>query len=706
MSHRPSNSVSRSPWPHAAVRAVSPLAAARRGIALAFSRVCAIAVTLAAATVLPNVAERSAVAQDPWEYKPYRIHVWLALESVPELPSMLNAEIERAIVEQSDAAFGATWDIHVRRAPQRYLAELLYRDLPLPPDELAAAAKLGKQTPPKTADSKSADSNSADSKTADSKTADSKTADSKTADSKSADLKAAAATGAEAKTADGKTADGKTADATTADSKAADGKSADGKSADGKAEVGKAADGKSADGKSADGKTADAKAPATKVEGGKAADVKSEDADSAVASDPLVAELRAVFKSDKLLVASVTAVAGGWRVRARELDVRARRWTAAWDAEAPDAASLPSLVVAGLHASFLPLARIDYAQDKSIMTRLRAGALAVRGDEPVLVGEESLLRPWVRHNDRYGEPRPPLGVQAIPFSFLMVKKRDGGRLECEPHTGVRFPITGRNSARTERFALAVRAAGESTLVRLRTNEKPPQPLSGYDIFAKDPKSEKVELIGRTDWRGTMELPKLADSPLRVVYVKNGGSLLARLPTIPGHEPEMVVDLTPDDKRLQAEGFVAGVQAVLTDLVAQRELYAKRIRSRLSEGKINEAQKLLEEFKALPTRDDVQKLLDQQQPRITTSYKKVQTKIDKLFEDTRKLLYKFVDPAMAGKLEEEVRLTSEGKGPYAAALGAVNAAEKAVAPTPVPATPSAPPATAPAATPMPAAPSGM
>jgi hypothetical protein len=261
----------------------------------------------------------------------------------------------------------------------------------------------------------------------------------------------------------------------------------------------------------------------------------------------------------------------------------------------------------------------------------------------------------------------------------MVKKRDVSRLECEPHTGVRFPITGRNSARTERFALAVRAAGESTMVRLRTNEKPPQPLSGYDVFAKDPKSEKVELIGRTDWRGTMELPKHVDSPLRVVYVKNGGSLLARLPTVPGHEPEMVVDLTPDDKRLQAEGFVAGVQAVLTDLVAQRELYAKRIRSRLSEGKINEAQKLLEEFKALPTRDDVQKLLDQQQPRITTSYKKVQGKIDKLFEDTRKLLYKFVDPAMAAKLEEEVRQTSEGKGPYAAALGAINAAEKATAP---------------------------
>ncbi len=576
---------------------------------------------------LVMLASRTAVAQDPWEYKPYRIHVWLALEAVPELPKSLHAAIERAVVEQSEAAYGATWDVQVRRAPPRFLTELLYRDVPLPPEELAVAAKLGKQTPPKTA-GKPADPKPADPK----KPADSKPADSKPADSKPAD----------AKPADGKPGES---------AAVAEGK---------KAEAG--------------------------------------DSEQAVANDPLVGELRAVFKSDKLLVASVTAVTDGWRIRARELDVRARRWTAAWDNVAPDAAGLPSVVVAGLHASFLPLVRIDYAQDKSIMTRLRAGALAVRGDEPVLVGEDSLLRPWVRHNDRYGEPRPPLGVQAIPFSFLMVKKRDGGRLECEPHTGVRFPITGRNSARTERFALAVRASGESTTVRLRTNEKPPQPLSGYDIFAKDPKSEKVELIGRTDWRGTMELPKLAESPLRLVYVKNGGSLLARLPTIPGNEPEMVVDLTPDDKRLQAEGFVAGVQAVLTDLVAQRELYAKRIRSRLSEGKIAEAQKLLEEFKALQTRDDVQKLLDQQQPRITTSYKKVQAKIDKLFEDTRKLLYKFVDPGMAAKLEEEVRLTSEGKGPYAAALGAVNAAEQAVAPSP--------PAAPPAAAPMPTAPSGM
>lgn len=648
MSHRPF---------HRAPRASRPRAAVRHFLAIA-----------AAWTLFFGLVQSAAVAQDPWEYKPYRIHVWLALEAVPELPNRLAADIERAVIEQSEAAFGATWDVQVRRPPQRYLAELLYRDTPLPPDELAVAAKLGKQTAPKPTSKPTGGANPA-------------SAASTTSSSSTTTTPAAPA--ADVQAADSKAADSKLVDMKAADAKAADA-AATPSAATGSVATGAVATGAAADTKKTDGT----------------------DADAAVASDPLVAELRTVFKSDKLLVASVTATPGGWRVRAREMDVRARRWTAAWDAEAPDAAGLPSVVVAGLHASFLPLVRIDYAQDKSIMTRLRAGALAVRGDEPVLVADDSLLRPWVRHNDRYGEPRPPLGVQAIPFSFLMVKKRDGGRLECEPHTGVRFPITGRNSARTERFALAVRAAGEATTVRLRTNEKPPQPLSGYDIFAKDPKTEKVELIGRTDWRGTMELPRLADSPLRVVYVKNGGSLLARLPTVPGHEPEMVVDLTPDDKRLQAEGFVAGVQAVLTDLVAQRELYAKRIRSRLSEGKIAEAQKLLEEFKALPSRDDVQKLLDQQQPRITTSYKKVQAKIDKLFEDTRKLLYKFVDPAMAAKLEEEVRQTSEGKGPYAAALGAVNAAERAVAPTAPAAPPPAPAAPAPAATPMPPAPSGM
>lgn len=525
---------------------------------------------------------RSAAAQDPWEYTPYKIQIWLALEAVPELPDGMRRDLQRAIVEQSEAAFAATWEVHVERAPARFAAELLYRLDQFPVDDFVASAKLGKLAQPK--------------------------------------------------------------------------------KPEGKSEA-----------------TDDPPPPV----------------------DPLVAQMRAVFKCDKLLVASVRAADSGWRVQARELDIRSRRWTAVVERDAADPESLPRIVVAALHQSFLPIARIDYAKEKAVMLRLRAGGLAVRPEEPVIVGEQALLRPWVRHNDRYGEPRPPMGVQAIPFSYLVVQKREASRLECEVHTGVKFPITGRNSARTERFALAVRPMQPTTLVRLRTNEKPPQPLSGYDIFAKDPRSEKVELIGRTDWRGAMELPTSADFPLRVVYVKNGGSLLARLPTVPGVDPEMFVDLTPDDKRLQAEGFVSGVQAVLTDLVAQRELYAKRIRTRLTEGKLGDAEKLLEEFKALQTRDDVQKLIDQQQPRITSPHKKVQAKIDKHFEDTRKLLYKFVDPGLAGKLETEVKQTREGKGPYAAVSSAMDRALAAPAPVaaaPAAGTPAAPAAGAPAGSP--------
>jgi hypothetical protein len=652
-------------------------------------------------------------AQDPWEYTPYRVHVWLALENVPELPEALRRDIERAVVEQSEAGFGATWDLKVASAPNRFASEVLYRLDQLPVEDLVTAAVLGKSAQPK-------------------KAASSKPPTEKPAtDAKPAtEAQPAAAQPAPSPKVDPTPMGSPTPMASAApmpmpipmgtgceqmETSSVEATANQGNDASGGATTESTNQPPAA---SADASTAPPMAPATPMPGmsgsggdptigsaGAAAsgsDVAGAEAEEekVPALDPLVVHLREIFAGDKLLAASVRATPTGWRVQARELDIRARRWSSVVEMEVGETDLLPRVVVAALHQCFQPIVRIDYAKEKTIMARLRAGGLAVRTEEPAVVPEQTLLRPWVRHNDRYGEPRPPLGVQSIPYTYLVVQKRDGSRLECEPHTGVRFPITGKNNSRTQRFALVVRPVQPTTLIRLRTNEKPPQPLSGYDIYAKDPRNDKIELIGRTDWRGTMVLPPSEDFPLRVVYVKNGGSLLARLPTVPGVEAEMVVDLTPDDKRLQAEGFVAGVQGVLTDLVAQRELYTKRIRSRLSEGKMAEAEKLLEEFKALPTRDDVQKLIDQQQPRITSPHKKVQAKIDKQFEDTRKLLYKFVDPGLAGKLDEDVKQTKEGKGPYAAALGAIDpAASPAPAPPPTPTPAPAPPAPA-APMPMP------
>ncbi|MFO0904263.1 MAG: hypothetical protein U0939_14765 [Pirellulales bacterium] len=663
-------------------------------------------VAFAAAT---GIGLRSTSAQDPWEFTPYKIHIWLAFEDAPELPAGLREDIRRHVMSQSEAAFGSTWDVHVDEAPKQFSSELLYRLDQFPIDDLVAYAKLGKSAQPPKAKPNTAgaaggsSSGEAAAKPTTTPAAPAAPAPAAPAPAAPAPTDAApmpipmppapmppAAGACESPQEDGgSSAAGNGAAVSTAEAGAPSNAGA-GAASDPAASSPAGAAASSGSSPTAAGGAASAPPTDAAVEG-----------EEKPKHDPLVDQLRAVFNGDKLLVASVRATVDGWRVTTREMDVRARRWSELSTTEVYDRELLPYSIATSLHEVFYPIARIDFQKEKTIMLRLRAAGLSMRPEDPILVGENTFLRPWVRNNDRYGEPRPPLGVQTIPFSFLMVQKRETARLECELHTGVRFPVTGRNTARTQRFAIAVRPAKATTLVRLRTNEKPAQPLSGYDIFAKDPRNENIQLIGRTDWRGTMEVPPVDDFPLRVIYVKNGGSLLARLPTIPGLEPEMLVDLTPDDRRLQAEGYISGVQAVLTDLVAQRELYAKRIRAKLTDAKIAEAEQLLEEFKALQTRDDVQKLLDIQQPRITSPHKKVQAKIDKLFEDTRKLLFKHVDPALANQLENDVKQTKEGKGPYAAASGAMNAALGPASPPPAPPAPApAAPAAAPNGSPPP------
>jgi hypothetical protein len=74
-----------------------------------------------------------------------------------------------------------------------------------------------------------------------------------------------------------------------------------------------------------------------------------------------------------------------------------------------------------------------------------------------------------------------------------------------------------------------------------------------------------------------------------------------------------------------------------DLVARRELLAARIRSRLKENQTAEAQKLLDEFRKLETRNDLSRELEQTRQRLASKDRLTQSRIDKLFADARQLL---------------------------------------------------------------------
>lgn len=398
--------------------------------------------------------------------------------------------------------------------------------------------------------------------------------------------------------------------------------------------------------------------------------------DSIPAAD-LIKHASEIALGDKLFLLSVNETGDGFRIQARELDCRSREFGNVVERTVADIQQVGHAAFNTLMATFRPLARIESTKerDKKIELRIRAAGLVPEDEtgakrpSPILIQPGTTLQPYMRHNDRNGEPNLKVGIQKVPWTYCHVVSRDGELITAQVHTGTRAPVTGKPSQRIQRFAVVIPATGGSTTLALQSTAKRPDPLSGYDIFAKDPITDKQELIGRTDWRGTMEIPS-SDNPLRLVYVRNGSQLLARLPLIPGWEVRRVVQITSDDQRLHVEGMLRGVQSRIMDILAHRTLAKARFKKRMEEGKLQDAKKLLDEYLGIETRDSVDKVLNLEQARQRSSIETVQKKIEKLFDQTRSLLTKHVNPDEGSQLSTEY---DERKGDAPAATASSSTA---------------------------------
>ena len=74
-------------------------------------------------------------AQQPWEYDPYQVRIWMATDDVPELTAGIRQNILRSIVWQAEVAEGSAWRIAAQRCPEILRHDMLHRL-----DELAAAS--------------------------------------------------------------------------------------------------------------------------------------------------------------------------------------------------------------------------------------------------------------------------------------------------------------------------------------------------------------------------------------------------------------------------------------------------------------------------------------------------------------------------------------------------------------------------------------
>ncbi len=358
-----------------------------------------------------------------------------------------------------------------------------------------------------------------------------------------------------------------------------------------------------------------------------------------------------IKNGDKLYLVSIRDQSTGFEVEVRELDCRTRTWQPLVARRVVQPTMIARTVFSLLEDAFCPLVRIESTRGREALTRIRAGGLITTKGSPAEIHDRDVLLPIIRRNDRLGEPQPG-GIQKAPWTFLTIIGRKGNVLQCDVQTGMRSTLGGRANSRTVKLALRVQPRSDSTKLRLVMQTDKSQPLDGYEIHAKDPETDESELIGTSDWRGVIDIPR-NDTLLRLVYVRNGGRLLARLPIVSGLDAELSAELPNDDQRLRAEGFVKGLQHHVMDLVARRELYMARFRRHLSKKELDEAKVLLEDFRDLETRSDLTRQLDQQEQRVRSPDRRVQARIDKLFTDTRQLLTRFLDPRTSNVLAEEL-----------------------------------------------------
>lgn len=319
-------------------------------------------------------------------------------------------------------------------------------------------------------------------------------------------------------------------------------------------------------------------------------------------------------------------------------------------------------LVAGIGESitkaFGPMVRIEDVGTSIVTGRVRAGGLIMDPDSPAAIGQDDWLQPALRKDDRMGDP---IILEALDWSYLHVQKADGPKLEMKMHAGRIGGLPARKNKRTHRMAFKIRPYHDNTVIRLHAQKKPDEPLQGYEFYEKGLESSEFTFVGRTDWDGRLVVEK-TDHPMRLMYVKNGGAILARLPCVPGQDAMGTADIRGDDLRLQAEAYIRGVQNAIIDLVALRQLLAARIRMRLEKGNVEEARELLNALREQPTYDILSQDMRNKLKEMETDSRQQQAMINQLFDQTRTMLVKHIDEKTIRELEADVA-SVEGGTPY-------------------------------------------
>jgi len=362
--------------------------------------------------------------------------------------------------------------------------------------------------------------------------------------------------------------------------------------------------------------------------------------------------------ADKLVLVGVRYQPEGFVLSAREFDRYVERWSLPIRRMCRQEQGLLEQLFVLLSQVVAPLARFELVPDheEQVLLLPRGAALAHANNDEPGCERGAVFLPILRRTTRSGELISG-GIQAVPWTFIEVVDCENNKATGHIWSANRRPFGDRRLGRVEQVAIAIRSDPGHTVVRLVSRGAPEKPLVGYELYAQSSDVQEqaaVVRLGESDAEGKVRVPPTSDRRVRMLYLKNGGLVLARLPIVPGAERQVDVPLADDDPRLAAETRLAAIREELVDVVARRNILMARARQKIKTADFAAAQQLLEAINQLPGRSQFNLTLMTIARLTKSDDPQIQRRIEQLFEATQSALSQYLDPRPVSELQNELR----------------------------------------------------
>ena len=699
---------------------------------------------------LTCVADRKVLAQEIWEYSPYRVKVWLSVSPSLALSEDSEREIHRQIVEYAEINFGATWSIQVESTPDALFGSVLYRLDELTVEQLLSRELLlviGKSDEAKKA---FLELNPPPPKPpVDPKKLPKKL--SKEEKEILADLEAREASLQSVRTLETAIERMKQIAIQPLQFSALQRDIApflDKKQWSDFKEIVKPFDGSNEELRM---QLASGEIIAALIQ---KMDLEKFTKVARLIPSRLPWQPEALLReNDKVFLASVDKIGESIRIQVKELDAFVRRMGEIASTEVLTKQEIPRAIADLAREAFSPIVRIEETDFKTAVLRVKAAGLLTKQDHPIRIVPGDVILPIVRRDDSNGNPTV---LQAIPFTFIAVTEKidSVSRLYGAIFTASRGSLSSAKNRRTQRVGLRLKPRYPDTSLKLTVQRSPGNSVVGAEIYRRTPGGDDLQMVGRTDWRGILSigindlptiqydppgesktagianarrlaiepvappeykvidasvpvlsynspnaesLAKVKESnkpmsdnrvvetvkevasgenpeppsppkkpkgfikinlPLYLYFVKNGDTLLARLPIVNGIKPIEQADLPDDRRRLETEAFLKGLQGEVLDLVIRRKILESRIRQEIRKKDLVKAEKFLDELKRTKSFESMSEQIESIQRRALSIDRGpilsgVVKRIEAMLDTTRQLIQKYLQDTLVRTLENAI-----------------------------------------------------